>query len=157
MNNEAPFVVLGVWGVVSGFCWIVWVIATNVRIARVARTQSQMQAEMVERLGASKDLMTFLQTEAGQNVFTPPPQIEPRRNPFNRIIGSIQAGVVLTALGLGLFALSAAIPIARETFLAFGSITGAIGFGLLLSAFISFRLSKSMGLIDRTNDRSASY
>ena len=156
MNNEAPFVVLGVWGVVSGFCWIVWVIATNVRIARVARTQSQMQAEMVERLGASKELMSFLQTEAGRSLFTTPPQVEPRRNPFNRILSSVQAGIVLSALGLALFSLSGAVPLARETFIAFGSIVGAIGFGLLLSALVSFRLSKSMGLMGRTNDAAGS-
>ncbi len=156
MQNEAPFVVLGVWGVVSGFCWIVWVLATNVRIARVARTQSQMQADMVDRLGASKELMSFLQTEAGQKLFTASPQVEPRRNPSNRILAAVQAGIVLLALGLAMFGLSAAIPLARETFLAFGSIIGAIGLGLLLSALISFRLSKSMGLIDRTMDPSRS-
>jgi hypothetical protein len=156
MHNEAPFVVLGAWGVVAGFSWIIWVIATNIRITRVARTQSQMQADMVERLGASKELMSFLQTEAGQSLFTASPQIEPRRNPSNRILGAVQAGIVLSALGLALFGLSAAIPLARETFLAFGSITGAIGLGLLASALISFRLSKSMGLMDRTNGRSGS-
>jgi hypothetical protein len=100
--------------------------------------------------------MSFLQTEAGQNLFTPAPQVEPRRSPSNRILGSVQAGIVLTALGLGLFGLSQAIPLARETFLAFGSITGAIGLGLLFSALVSFQLSKSMGLIDRTNGRSGS-
>ncbi|MCB1021119.1 MAG: hypothetical protein H6509_05145 [Bryobacterales bacterium] len=151
MQNEGPFIVLGVWGVVTGFSWIVWVIATNMRIARVARIQSQMQSEMVERLGASKELMSFLQTEAGQKVFTTPPQAEPKRNPFNRILGSLQAGIVLSALGVALFILSNAVPLARETFLAFGAITGALGLGLLLSALVSYWLSKSMGVLDRTN------
>jgi len=153
MHNEAPFVVLGVWGVVTGFSWIVWVIATNFRIARVARIQGQMQAEMVERLGSSKELMGFLQTEAGQKFFTPAPQVEPRRNPFNRILGSLQAGIVLGAMAVALLLLSKAIPLASETFLAFGAITGAIGLGLIGSALVSFRLSKSIGLIDRTNGR----
>ena len=156
MNNEAPFIVLGVWGVVAGFSWIVWVIATNIRIARVARTQSRMQADMVESLGASKELMTFLETEAGQKLFTESPQVEPRRNPSSRILGCVQAGIVLCALGIALFLLGGALPLARESFIAFGSITGAIGLGLLVSALASYRLSKSLGLLDRTNDRPVS-
>ena len=152
MNPEAPFIVLGVWGVVSGFSWIVWVIATNIRIAKVARTQSRMHSEMVEKLGSSQELMGFLQTDAGQRLFSTPPQVEPRRDPFNRILSSVQAGIVLAALGLALAILGNAVPLAHGTFLAFGAITGAIGLGLLASALVSYRLSKSMGLIDRTND-----
>ncbi len=158
MQNEAPFIVLGVWGVVAGFSWIVWVLATNVRIARVARTQSRMHTELVEKLGTSQELLGFLQTEAGQRLFTvsPAPQVEPRKNPFNRILSAVQAGIVLSALGLALIGLGSAIPLARETFVAFGSIAGAIGVGLLGSALVSHRLAKSMGLMDRTNDPSGS-
>ena len=96
--------------------------------------------------------MHFLSTEAGQRLFTESPQAEPQRNRFSRILGSVQAGIVLSALGLVLAGLSIAVPIAATTFVVFGSIAGAIGVGLLLSALASYRLSKSMGLIDRTND-----
>lgn len=155
MHTEG-FVVLGVWGVVAGFSWIFWVVATNIRIARVARTHSRMHTDLVEKLGSSQELMGFLQTEAGQRLFAESPQTEPRRNPLNRILGSVQAGIVLTVLGLVLAGLSVTVPLAETTFIAFGSITGAIGVGLLLSALISYRLSKSMGLMDRTNDESNS-
>lgn len=152
MHSEG-FIVLAIWGVVAGFSWIFWVVATNIRIARVARTQSRMHTDLVEKLGASQELMQFLQTEAGQRLFNQSPQVEPRRNPFNRILSSVQAGIVLTVLGLVLAGLSVTTPLAESTFIAFGSITGAIGLGLLLSALISYRLSRSIGLVDRTNDR----
>jgi type IV secretory pathway VirB6-like protein len=152
MNTEAPFIVLGVWGVVGSFSWIVWVIATNVRIARVAHTQGRMHADLVEKLGSSQELMGFLQTEAGQRLFSESPPPEPRMNPFNRILGSVQAGIVLSLLGLAFAGLSIAVPLAHTSFIAFGSIAAAIGIGLLISALVSYRLSKSMGLMDRTND-----
>lgn len=152
MDPTAPFIVLGVWGVVAGFSWIVWVLATNIRIARVAGTRSRMHANLVEKLGSSQELMQFLSTEAGQRLFTESPQAEPQRNRFSRILGSVQAGIVLSALGLVLAGLSIAVPLAETTFVVFGSIAGAIGVGLLLSALVSFRLSKSMRIIVRTND-----
>lgn len=95
MDNEAPFIVVNVWGAVAGFSWIVWVIATNVRIARVSRHNGRTQADLVERLASSQELMGFLQTEAGQRLFAEAPEIEPRRNPIDRIrraAGSIGCG-----------------------------------------------------------------
>ena len=156
MQNEAPFIVLAVWGVVSGFSWIVWVIATNIRLAKVARTQGQMQAELVEKLGSSQELMGFLQTEAGQRLLAGPAQVEPKPNPFGRILNAVQAGIVLSALGGALAALSRAVPLASETFITFGAITSALGAGLLISALASYWLSRSMGLFDRASGRSIS-
>lgn len=115
MQNEAPFIVLAVWGVVSGFSWIVWVIATNIRLAKVARTQGQMQADLVEKLGSSQELMGFLQTEAGQRLLAGPAQVEPKPSPFGRILNAVQAGIVLSALGGALAALSRAVPLALSS------------------------------------------
>lgn len=153
MHNEAPFIVLAVWGVVSGFCWIVWVIATNIRLAKVARTQSQRQAELVQKLGSSQELMNFLQTEAGQRLLDAPTLPEPKPDSFRRILNAVQAGIVLSALGAALAMLSNVLPLAGDTFFAFGAITGALGGGLLISALASYGLSRSMGLMDRTSER----
>jgi hypothetical protein len=156
MNNEAPFIVLAVWGVVSGFGWIVWVLATNIRMAKVARTLGQMQTELVEKLGSSQELMGFLQTEAGQRLLAAPVQPEPKPSSFRRILNAVQAGIVLTVLGAALAMLSRVLPLAGDTFIAFGTIAGALGGGLLVSALASYWLSRSMGLMDRTSGRSDS-
>ena len=148
MHPTEAFVVLGVFGVVAGFGWIVWVIATNIRISKVARWQGQTQADLVEKLAASQELVRFLETEGGQRLFKQSPPIEPRRNPVNRILGSVQAGVVLLVLGIVFAGLSAVLPLAEATFLALAATAGGIGVGLLLSALISYRLSRSMGLLD---------
>lgn len=156
MDNEAPFIVLGVWGVVAGFGWIVWVIATNVRIARVSRSHGSTQTDLVEKLASSQELMGFLQTEAGQRLFAEAPKIERRKNPIDRILTSVQTGIVFAAIGAALAGLSMIVPLASSTFIAFGSLAGALGCGLMLSAFVSYRISKSMELIERTNDRADS-
>lgn len=156
MHNEAPYIVLAVWGVVSGFGWIVWVIATNIRLAKVARSQGQMQADLIEKLGSSQELMGFLQTEAGQRLLSARSLPESKPSPFPRILNTVQAGIVMTALGGALAVLSDVVPLARETFIAFGAIIGAVGAGLLISALASYGLSRSMGLLDRTNGRSGS-
>jgi hypothetical protein len=82
--------------------------------------------------------------------------VEPKPSPFGRILNAVQAGIVLSALGGALAALSTAVPLAGETFITFGAITGALGAGLLISALASYWLSRSMGLFDRTSGRSIS-
>jgi hypothetical protein len=68
-------------------------------------------------------------------------------------LNAVQAGIVLSVLGAALALLSRVLPLASDSFIAFGTIAGALGAGLLASALASYWLSRSMGLIDRTSGR----
>jgi membrane-bound ClpP family serine protease len=64
-------------------------------------------------------------------------------------MGSVQAGLILFLLGLSLFLVRAFV-IDSSSLLIVGVSAMAIGAGFLLSSAFSFRLSRSLGLI---NDR----
>ena len=74
-----------------------------------------------------------------------------RASPFGRILGSIQAGVILTLGGLALYLVRNHVPgDSGEDFglMFLGALGIAVGLGFLISAAASFWLSKSWGLIN---------
>lgn len=149
MHNEAPFFVLGLWGFFTGVGWIIWVIATNIRMTKLGRVQAEMQASLIERLGSSQELLAFLQTETGKRLLeAAPPSPEPRRNPISRILTSVQVGIILTALGGAFFATSGAYFGTRASFQVLGFVGVCLGGGFLVSAAATYILSKSWGLLE---------
>ena len=149
MHNEAPFVVLGLWGFFTGVAFIIWVIATNIRITKLGRAQAEMQANLLEKLGSSQELLAFLQTETGRRLLeAAPPSPEPRRNPLGRILTSMQAGIILAAMGGAFFATSGAYFGITASFQILGFLGVCLGAGFLVSAAATYILSRSWGLLD---------
>jgi hypothetical protein len=147
--HDAPFVVLGLWGFFTGVGWIIWVIATNIRITKLGRAQAEMQANLLEKLGSSQELLAFLQTAAGRRLMEiAPPNPEPRSSPIGRIMTSVQAGIILAALGGAFFATSGAYFGTRASFQVLGFVGVCLGAGFLVSAAATYILSKSWGLLD---------
>ncbi|MGB7348514.1 MAG: hypothetical protein WBC66_01525, partial [Candidatus Acidiferrales bacterium] len=105
----------------------------------------------------SQELIEYLKTDAGSK-FLDSATIEHAR-PFGRVLGSVQAGLILFFLGIAMFIVRATMP--NETFnavdraqtahgfLAVSLLLLALGFGFLASAAASYRLSKAWGLFDR--------
>ncbi|MFZ0335549.1 MAG: hypothetical protein WAN10_14040 [Candidatus Acidiferrales bacterium] len=140
-----------------GVAWIVWVVSNNKRRQRIAEVQREMQAKLFEKFGTSQELIEYLKTDAGSK-FLDSATIEHAR-PFGRVLGSVQAGLILFFLGIAMFIVRATMP--NETFnavdraqtahgfLAVSLLLLALGFGFLASAAASYRLSKAWGLFDR--------
>jgi len=144
--SEQLAIVLTMWGIFTGLGWVVWVVSTNLRKKRVAQTQAEMQAKLLDKLSASQDLAEFLKTEAGRRLMETTPA--ERTNPFGKILASIQIGLVLFLLGIALLSLAGVIRGAWDEMIVFGSISLAVGIGFMTSAGISYTLSKSWGLFD---------
>ena len=70
--------------------------------------------------------------------------------PVNRILWSVQAGVVIGCAGLGLIYISGRqIPEIAQPLFAMGSLALAIGAGFVASAAVSYFLSRRLGLVTR--------
>ena len=120
---------------------VVWIISS----ARVksAQIQSETVGRLVDKLGSGQEAMAYLESESGQKlleVLTKGPG-----SPHTRILGAAIAGVVLSTLGLGLL-------IAGDTHVGNHALGGgivilALGIGFLLAAGLSYKLSKSWGLV----------
>lgn len=140
-----------------GAVWIVKVVSNNRRHQRIAEVQKEMQARLFDKFGSSQEVIAYLNSEAGLK-FLDSASIEHTR-PFGRVLGSIQAGLILFFLGIAMFIVRATMP--SETFntidraqtahgfLAVSLLLLALGLGFLASAAASYRLSKNWGLFDR--------
>jgi hypothetical protein len=133
--------------------WIVWVVSTNVRRRQAAEKIAALHSKLLDQCANSNELLRYLESEQGRR-FLESATVE-TTNPATRILGAVQAGCVLGLLGLAGLLLRNGLhdPDVQETMLVFGSAALAIGVGFLLSAAVSYALSKSWGILRPGNSR----
>jgi len=140
-GNFAPFVVF--LCLLLAFLWYRTVVE-NRRWNQSFKMQQELHAVLVGKVASGQDSGADLQSDAVRRW------LESRgwTNPVGRILGSLQAGVVLLLLAVGLFV--ARVQMGGNGFtplLALGTLGMALGVGFIVSALISYRLSQHLGLI----------
>lgn len=129
--------------------WIIRIFQTNRRILKLAGMQVDMQTRLIEKFENADELRTYLESDGGKQLMKSAP-VE-KASPYGRILGSIQAGVILTLGGSAVFLVRNHVPgdQGEEFALMFlGALGIAIGLGFLISALAAFWLSRSWGLIN---------
>jgi hypothetical protein len=137
---------------------IVWLIRTLIehrRWSRISRTQAEVHNKLMDRFSSTEELMAYMQTPGGKRFLeTGVVSLEPAPQravsaPIGRILWSVQIGVVVIAAGIGLQIISrmAADKEITQPMLAMGVLAAAIGTGFLISALVSYVLSKRLGLM----------
>ncbi len=121
------------------------------------RARSDLHTKLLDRIGSGKELVEFSQTEGGQH-FIDSLAIEQggegtisRGSPAERLLVSIQRGVILSLLGVGFLFLAwryrSQDP--GDAFSVLGVTALCLGAGFLVSSALSYRLSKKLGLISQ--------
>ncbi len=129
--------------------WVISICVSALRHRANVRTQTELHNRLLEKFDSAGEFAAYLQTEAGQRFFDS--LVSERVTPMSKILGSIQNGTILTVLGAGLLVLGMIYRAVDEgVFTIFGVIALALGAGFLISAGISYRLSKTWGLFDAT-------
>lgn len=127
------------------FVLIAWIIFSSVRRMMASKRIAELHAKLLDRFATGQELLAYLQTEVGKR-FVETASVE-QNNPMWRILGAIQAGVILTLIGIALLFLRGRIAGGEDAFLGFGAVVLALGVGFLISAGVSWTLSKSLGLL----------
>jgi hypothetical protein len=158
--TEALAAILAGTGLFIGFMTVLVIVGSVARQVvdyrrwvRQTRMQMDVHTKILDRMQSNEDLLTYVQTAAGRNFleFAPAgPGSEPRvaTAPFGRILWSVQAGVVLAALGIGLRYAQGNVP--EEVIPAFtvlGIIVMSLGLGAVISAVVAYILSSRLGLL----------
>jgi hypothetical protein len=134
-----------------------WMVRTAVdyrRWGRLARVQAEAHTKLLDRFTGNEELLAYVKSPAGAKFLESAPITldgNPRQMnaPLSRILWSMNAGVVLTAAGIGMNYISGRIDEhMNEPVFTFGVILISVGIGFLVSAALSFVLSKRLGLID---------
>lgn len=135
------------------FVTVAWVISTIVDAIRrnhQVRSAADFRGKLLDKIGSAREFGEFLSSDGGAK-FLDSMTVETEAGPHVRILRSLQAGIVLLVLGAGLFILmgNRDLPFGAEDGMAmFGTITTAIGAGLLLATGATYVMSKRMGLMN---------
>jgi hypothetical protein len=152
LNNLVPASVFVCF--LLAFLWVLRTVVENRRWNRSFKMHEELHTKLIEKFAAGQDFNAYLQSDAGRRLleWTPPVTDTTSRglpNPLGRIFWSLQAGLVLLLVGLGLLLLrSQMAESATPPLVVFGTLGVTLGAGFILSAVVSYSLSKHLGLID---------
>ena len=138
---------------------LIWLIKTTIeqrRWSRLSKIQAEVHSKLMDRFSSNDELMTYVQTPSGRRFLESGPSplqesASPRAvaAPFTRILWSVQIGIVMLALALGLLFVSGnTVEEAKQFFFIFGCLALALGAGFTVSAAASYVLSRKLGLFD---------
>jgi hypothetical protein len=138
----------------SVFIWLVRTVVDYRRWLRQSRIQVDVHTKLLDRMTAHEDLVAYIQSPAGSRFLQSAPIAldgeAPRSGgaPLSRVIWSMQAGIVLLALGIGIWALQwSVIQEVAAGFRVMGTIAMALGAGFVLSAVAAYMMSVRFGLL----------
>jgi hypothetical protein len=134
--------------------WVLRTLLENRRWNRSFKVHEDVQTKLIEKFASGQDFNAYMQSDAGRRLleWTPPvmdatPRALP--NPLGRIFWSLQAGLVLLLMGLGLLLIRGHLSASdASALLVFGTMGVTLGAGFILSALVSYGLSRHLGLID---------
>ena len=154
-------VVMGISAFLGVFVWVVRTIIDHRRWLRLSRVQAEVHTKLLDRLTTNEDLLSYIQSPAGRRFLESAPitmEQEPRATtaPISRIIWSLQAGLVLAALGSGFWFVQQNVSAeAAEGFFIIGVLAVALGVGFTASAVMAYVVSTRLGLVHRPKSTEA--
>jgi len=153
---EGLEVLIGIVTAILALAWLGRAAIEHRRWLRSTKIQTDAHNKIVDRLSSNEDLLAYMQSPTGQRFLTAslggPAASEAAPAavgaPFNRILWSVQAGIVLAAAGFGLwFAKQGVIAEVAQPLQVVSILTIALGIGFIVSAFASYAMSRQLGLV----------
>ena len=134
------------FGAFAMFAYIVQVLVEWRRQVHRVKLLTDFQGKLLERMGSGQEFAAFFQSSGGER-FLETISLD-RANPYDRILRSLQTGVVSVCLGLGLTAIGRMVTFDGIGFTIAGVLLLSLGLGFLLSTGAAYGISKSAGLLD---------
>jgi hypothetical protein len=131
--------------------WIVHVIVDGFRRRQQLKVLTEFHSKLLDRIGTAREFGEFFNSEAGTRFLQSLSSSEGGA-PQLRILRSLQAGLVLLAVGIGFFILVDQRNFSLDAvdgLTVMATASTAVGAALLVSTGMSYLLSKRMGLIER--------
>jgi hypothetical protein len=153
LAGMAAFVV-----VVGLLVWVIRAVIDHRRWLRLSRVQTEVHTKLMDRLTSNDDLLAYIQSPAGRRFLESTPialegETRPTAAPLGRILWSLQAGIVLVALGIGFWLTqNRVMPEVADGFYVLGMVAMALGFGFALSSVAAYVISTRLGLVSATRN-----
>ena len=139
-----PMVVsVGLFALVA---WIVFVIADGRRRREQLKVTSEFHTKILEKMGSTAEFGAFLETDGGRRFMKSLTVEGPSAK--TRMLGATQTGIVCTSIGVAMLILGGIFYYLRDGLWVMGGIITACGIGFIVSTLASYRLSKTLGLLE---------
>jgi hypothetical protein len=126
--------------------WIVHSWLTNRRIRRQSELASRLHDKLLDKFDSTAELTEFLSSPSGDKILTQLPQERPQTHA--RLLATLQIGVVLAPVSVGVLWMQDMIPDAAEGFRFLGIMGLCLAIGFLASAGVAYWASRRLGLLD---------
>lgn len=159
LGGMAAFI--GVGMAIGLITWLIRTLVDYRRWSRLSKVQTEVHTKLLDRFSSSDELAAYIQSPAGAKFLESSPiKLDPGPRalgaPFSRILWSLQGGVVLVCVGAGLWIVSSTVKDeAAQAVQSFGVLALSLGCGFVLSAILSYVVSRRLGLIDASQRPSA--
>jgi hypothetical protein len=135
--------------------WLVKTVLNHRRWLRTSRVQTEVHNKLLDRFAGTNELLTYVQTSAGRRFLEAAPiPVEasadrPVGAPLNRVLWSVQAGIVLIAGGFGFqFVSGRLMPEIAQGMWTLGVLATAFGLGFVAAGAFSYVMSRRLGLLE---------
>lgn len=137
--------------------YVFFVVASAFTRRQQLRSTTDFQTKLLDRMGNMSEFSQFLNSEGGQKLLG----TAGSEGSFahQRVLRAIQSGIVMVCLGMGIFLYLGNVRVGSDAYESVGfvgTVSFAVGAGLLISGFVSLKLSRRMGLINGKSDAQAS-
>ena len=120
---------------------------------RISKVNAEVHNKILDRFGSNEELLAYIDSPAGRRFLEAAPMAPNGAQgrvaaPYGRILFSVQVGVILMGLSLGLMWVSTrSIEEVREVFMGLAIVGLTLGLGCVVSAAASYALSRRLGLL----------
>ena len=131
--------------------YVFYVISNGISRRQQFRSTAEFQARLLDRMGTVGELSQFLNTDGGQRFLVGMSNDAAGGSAHQRVLRAFQSGIVMVCLGVGIFLYVNGVAVNSDTYesLGFvGTVSAAVGLGLLISGYVSLKLSRKLGLIN---------
>jgi hypothetical protein len=139
--------------IISLLVWVIRSVIDHRRWLRVTRVQTEVHTKLMDRFTNNEDLLAYIQSPAARRFLESTPialdgEARPTSAPVARILWSLQAGIVLMALGGGFWfnAQGKVLPEVSDGFYVLGVVATALGVGFSVSALAAYVISARLKL-----------
>jgi len=145
MEDLSP-IVIGITLIIAA-AWVITVIVKAFKQKSILQTRAELYNRLLDKFGSANEFAEYLESEIGRQ-FVEEITVQGAA-PTSKILSSIQKGVIMTLIGFGMVVL-ANLFFGGDLFNVIavgGTIALMLGIGFLVSTVITYRLSKSWGLM----------
>jgi len=154
MDDETVMMIIVMPTMLSIFGWAFKTALDFLHKQRLVKLHYALQDKLLEKLGSSPEAIEYLHSDAGEKMFAL--ATKERTNPYGRILTALQAGAVISLLGVGFIVLRNMIPQeGAEAFIVVGVLGLCLGLGFLASSAAAYVFSKQWGLINGSAESDA--